>query len=75
VVEPVTPAGEVTEVACEEDACRQVSLTDRQPKVSYGQMNHENLEKVTCNKAQVKTVTYLGASIFLINGARSLLAG
>jgi hypothetical protein len=47
----------------------QVSLMDRQPKVSYGQMNHENLEKVTSNKAQVKTVTYLGASIFLISGA------
>jgi hypothetical protein len=41
-----------------------VSSMDRQPKVSYGQMNHENLEKVTSNKAQVKTVTYLGASIF-----------
>jgi hypothetical protein len=36
-------------------------------------MNHENLEKVTRNKAQVKTVT--GASIFLIEGVRSLLAG
>jgi hypothetical protein len=53
----------------------QLSLTDQQPKVSYGQMNHENLEKVTSNKAQIKTVTYLGVSIFLISGARSLLAG
>jgi hypothetical protein len=53
----------------------QLSLTDQQPKVSYGQMNHENLEKVTSNKAQIKTVTYLGVSIFLIGGARSLLAG
>jgi hypothetical protein len=41
-----------------------VSLMDRQLKVSCGQMNHENLEKVTSNKAQVKIVTYLGASIF-----------
>jgi hypothetical protein len=53
----------------------QVSSTDRQLKVSYGQMNHENLEKVTRNKAQVKTVTHLGASIFLIEGVQSLLAG
>jgi hypothetical protein len=52
-----------------------VYLTDQQPKVSCEQMNHESLEKVTSNKAQVKTVTYLGASIFLIDGARSLLAG
>jgi hypothetical protein len=44
----------------------QVSSTDRQSKVSYGQMNHESLENVTSNKAQVKTDTYLGASIFLI---------
>jgi hypothetical protein len=48
---------------------------DRQPKVSCGSMNHESLEKVTSNKAQVKTVTYLGASIFLIDDAQSLLAG
>jgi hypothetical protein len=47
----------------------QVSSTDQQPKVSYGQMNHESLEKVASNKAQVKTVTYLGASIFLIDSA------
>jgi hypothetical protein len=53
----------------------QVSSTERQPKVSYGQMNHENLEKVTSKKEQVKTVTYLAASIFLIGSARSLLAG
>jgi hypothetical protein len=53
----------------------QVSLTDRQLKVSCGQMNHESLEKVTSNKAQVKTVTYLDASIFLIDDTRSLLAG
>jgi hypothetical protein len=52
-----------------------VSLTDRQSKVSCGQMNHENLEKVISNKAQVMTVTHLGASIFLIGGAQSLLAG
>jgi hypothetical protein len=52
-----------------------VFSTDQQPKVSCEQMNHESLEKVTSNKAQVKTVTYLGASIFLIDGARSLLAG
>jgi hypothetical protein len=38
-------------------------------------MNHENLEKIISNKAQVKIVTYLGASIFLIEGTRSLLAG
>jgi hypothetical protein len=38
-------------------------------------VNHESLEKVISNKAQVKTVTYLGTSIFLINGARSLLSG
>jgi hypothetical protein len=53
----------------------QVSSMDRQLKVSCGQMNHESLEKVTSNKAQVKTVTYQGASIFLIDGAQSLLAG
>jgi hypothetical protein len=53
----------------------QVSLTDRQLKVSCGQMNHESLEKVTSNKAQVKTVTYLDASIFLIDDTRSILAG
>jgi hypothetical protein len=53
----------------------QVSLTDRRLKVSCGQMNHENLEKVTSNKAQVKTITHLGASIFLIEGTQSLLAG
>jgi hypothetical protein len=52
-----------------------VSSTDWHPKVSYGQMNHESLEKVTSNKAQVKTITYPGTSIFLIGGARSLLAG
>jgi hypothetical protein len=53
----------------------QISLMDRQSKVSYGRMNHENLEKITSNKAQVKTVTYLGVCIFFIGGARSLLAG
>jgi hypothetical protein len=53
----------------------QVYSTDQQSKVSYGQMNHENLDKVTSNKAQIKTVTYLGASIFLIGGAQRLLAG
>jgi hypothetical protein len=52
-----------------------VYLTDQQLKVSCEQMNHESLEKVTSNKAQVKTVTYLGVSIFLIDSARSLLAG
>jgi hypothetical protein len=50
-------------------------LTDRQPKVSCRQMNHEDVEKVTSNKAQVKTVIYLVTSIFLIGSARSLLAG
>jgi hypothetical protein len=53
----------------------QVSSMDRQPKVSCGQVNHESLEKVTSNKAQVKIFTYLGASIFLIDGAQNLLAG
>jgi hypothetical protein len=53
----------------------QVSLMDQQREVSYGQMNHENLQKVTSNKAHVKTVTYLGASIFLLGGTRNLLAG
>jgi hypothetical protein len=53
----------------------QVSSTDRQPKVSYGQTNNENLENITSNKAQVKNVTYLGASIFLIGGTRILLVG
>jgi hypothetical protein len=53
----------------------QVSSMDRQPKVSYGQMNHENFKKITGNKAQVKTVTYLRMSIFLIGDVRSLLAG
>jgi hypothetical protein len=53
----------------------QVSLTDRQLKVTCGQMNHENLEKVKINKAEVKTVIYLAVSIFLIGSARSLLAG
>jgi hypothetical protein len=49
---------------------------DRQSKVSYGQMNHENLgKKITSNKAQVKTVTYLGTSILFIDRAQSLLAG
>jgi hypothetical protein len=32
-------------------------------------------DKFTDNKAQVKTVTYLGTSILLIGGTRSLLAG
>jgi hypothetical protein len=32
----------------------QVSSTDQQPKVSCSEMNHENLEKITSNKAQVK---------------------
>jgi hypothetical protein len=53
----------------------QVSSMDRQLKVSYSQMNHENLGKITSNKAQVKIVTYLGVSILLIGGARSLLTG
>jgi hypothetical protein len=53
----------------------QVSLMDQQCEVFYGQMNHENLEKITSNKAQVKTVIYLGARIFLIGGTPSLLAG
>jgi hypothetical protein len=53
----------------------QVSSKDQQLKVSYGQMNHENLEKATSNKAHIKTITHLGASIFRIGGARSLLAG
>jgi hypothetical protein len=75
VVELVTPIGGATEVHVKRMQAGQVSSMDRQPNVSYGQMNHESLEKVTSNKGQVKTVTYLGASIFLIDDARSLLAG
>jgi hypothetical protein len=69
VAEPVAPTGGATRVACEEDTGWASFFDGSEPKVSCGQMNHEDVEKVTSNKALVKTVIYLVTSIFLIGSA------